>query len=169
MSHAAWVPFQLRRSSDSWKATSYTSTTETVHGVARLGPDRLVVQWRLSRQIQRMGSLSVDTSEEVEPVREVTVPLEKIADAVVRPPRWWRFWTGPQLVLTATDLTAFEEVARAGGLSLEHPGELVLRVRRRDRLAAEELAAEVSLALVRLDDGDAGRPDRMISEGPHAP
>lgn len=139
-----------------------------MHGVVRLEPDRLVVQWRLARQIQRMGAVSMDTSEEVEPVREVAVPLEKVSGALVRSRRWWRFWTGPRLVLTATDLTAFEEVARAGGLVLDHPGELVLHVRRDDVLCAEELAADLSLTLARLDDDDAGRRGRLAPESARA-
>jgi hypothetical protein len=38
-------------------------------------------------------------------------------------------------------------VAGEGGLRLKHPAELVLRVRRSDRLLAEEFAAELTLAV----------------------
>jgi hypothetical protein len=59
------------------------------------------------------------------------------------------------MVLTATNLTAFEEVAGHSGLQLDHPAELVLRLRRSDRLAAEEFSAELALAIAEhgLSDG----------------
>lgn len=41
-------------------------------------------------------------------------------------------------MLTGADLRAFVEIAGEGGLRLDHPAELVLRVRRSDSLAARE-------------------------------
>jgi hypothetical protein len=83
---------------------------------------------------------------ELEPVREVVVPLRAIAGAAVRW-RWWEWPPGPRLLLVAADLRAFEEVAGAAGLRLDHPAELVLRVRQSDSLAAREFAGELALAL----------------------
>lgn len=155
--HAA-VPFNLRRSKDVFSATTITSTTEVVHGLVTLDGERLVLQWRLSRQTEHMGGASYHTEKEVEAVREISLPLSAMSGATVRW-RWWEPWS-PKLVLRAADLRAFEAVAGEGGLKLEHPAEIVLRLRRTDLLAAEEFAAELALALAEraLDEGGPGAP-----------
>jgi hypothetical protein len=144
MPHSAAVPFVLRRSNDVVGALTITSTTETVHGLLRLDGDRLVVQWRVARSTDHVG-MEIRTDRQVEPVREVVVPLNAVAGAAVR----WRWWwpPGPYLVLTAADLRAFEAVAGAAGLSLDHPAELALRLRGADRTLGAEFAAELELAI----------------------
>ena len=143
MPHSAAVPFVLRRSNDVVGALTITSTTETVHGLLRLDDDRLVIQWRVARSTDHVG-MEIRTDKQVEPVREVVVPLSAVAGAAVR----WRWWPpGPYLVLTAADLRAFEAVAGAAGLSLDHPAELALRLRGADRALGAEFAAELELAI----------------------
>ena len=105
----------------------------------------MIAQWRLARKIEHIGS-EIRTDQDLEAVREVVVPLEAVAGAAVRP-RFLGVLRGPVLVLTAADLRAFEEIAGEGGLRLGHPAELVVGVRRSDRILAEEFAAEVALAL----------------------
>jgi hypothetical protein len=144
MPHSAALPFSLRRSHDVI-GEEITSTTETVHGLLRLDGERLVIQWRLLRATDRVGR-EIRTDRELEPVREVVIPLTGLAGAAVRV-RWWRWPRGPQLVLTAADLLAFESVAGEAGLSLAHPAELVLQLRRADRAAAAEFVGELELAL----------------------
>jgi hypothetical protein len=134
-----------------------TTTTERVHGLLRLDGEELVIQWRLTRKTQTLGS-EIRTEEEMEPVREIVLPLRAIAGARVRRP-WWLFGAGLRLVLTASDLQAFDELAGEGGLKLAHPAEVVLRVRRRDALAAEEFTAEVVLALAELSLPEAKSPE----------
>jgi len=177
MTRFATLPFRLRRSDEVAGEEEYTSTTETVHGLLRLEGDRLVIQWRLARETERMGS-EYRTDKEVEPVREVVVPLQGVAGAVVRR-RWWEALTGPRIVLTAADLRAFEAVTGEAGLRLDHPAELTLRLRRRDQAVArleERLLSGTRPALPErgdspaeagaLDVSDAGRlrppvdPDR---------
>jgi hypothetical protein len=138
------LPFVLRRSSDVVAAREITSTVETVHGLLRMDGERLVVQWRVARSTDRYGK-EIRTDREVEPVREAVVPLAAIAGAAVRW-RWSRWPPGPHLVLTAADLRAFEEVAGAAGLRLDHPAELWLPLRRADGAAAAEFAGDVALA-----------------------
>ena len=160
MPHSA-LPFTLKRSRDVLGAASMTTTTETVHGLLLLDGERLVIQWRLGRKIEHLGK-EIRTDEEFEAVRQVVIPLDSIAGASVRR-RWWYLWSGPRLILTATDLQAFEEVAGEGGLRLAHPAELVLRLRRSDRLVAEEFSAELALAVAELA---AGRDlDRSLPSG----
>lgn len=149
MTSLAAVPFTLKRSTDMWTSGGeYESTTQTAHGLVRLESDRLVLQWRIAVQTQLMDGAGYETREEIEPVQEMVIPLTSVAGAVVPRQRWWRF-VGPRLVLTATDLLAFEKIAGQQGLKLKHPAKLVLRIRRADRLIAEEFAAELALTLAR--------------------
>ena len=146
MPRFATLPFTLRRSKDSFTASSMTTTTETVHGLLRMEGDELTVQWRLARKTDYLGAAAQHTDEEFEAVREATIPLSAMAGAIVRRP-WWRFWSGPRIVLMASDLRALEAVTGEDGLRLAHPAKLVLTVRRSDALVAAEFAAELELAI----------------------
>ena len=143
MPHSAAVPFLLQRRHDV-VGVAITTTRETVHGLLRLDGDKLYVQWRIARSTDHVG-MTIRSDKEIEPVREVVIPLTAIAGAAVK---WnWRWPPGPRLVLTAADLRAFEEVAGAAGLSLDHPAELELRLRRSDRAPGVEFAGELELAI----------------------
>ncbi len=98
-----------------------------------------------------MGS-EMRADQEVQPVLQIVVLLSGVSGAIVRR-RWrWLDWlTGPRLVLTASDLGAFEELAGRDGLSLDHPAEFVLRLRRSDALAGRESGAELALAKAQYD------------------
>jgi hypothetical protein len=150
------VPFHLSRSDDVISGMGVTTTTEVIHGLLRLDAGRLVIQWRLSRSTEHVGSMSAHVDRELEAVQEVTLPLSAVAGAVVRRPRW-AFWAGPTLVLRAADLRAFEEVTGEAGLKLAHPAEIVLRLRRADLLAGEEFSAELALALAERALGESRR------------
>ena len=167
MPRMAAVPFTIRRSKDEFSATSLSSTTETVHGLLRLDGDHIVIQWRLDRKIESYSSVSIKTDEDMEPVREVVIPLGAVASAFVRR-RWWEFWRGPQMVLTAADLQAFDEVAGDGGLRLGHPAEMVVGLRRADRMLAEEFTAELTLAVAELAAAET-HSSRRLKDGPHEP
>jgi hypothetical protein len=111
MARSATLPFFFKRGRDAISGLSVITTRETVHGLLRLEGGHLTIQWRL------------------------VVSLSRIAGATVRGGGWtWPL--GLRLVLTAADLTALEGLAGKDGLSLDHPAELVVRLRRSDRLAA---------------------------------
>lgn len=152
------LPFTLRRGHDAFTASTVTTTVETVHGLLVLEGDRLVVQWRRSVKTDHMGAAAIHSDEEVGAVRERVVPLAGVAGAEVRRHRWAP-WTAPVLVLRAADLAAFDEIAGAEGLRLDHPAELILGLRRRDVLLAEEFSAELTLALA----------GRALGSGPERP
>ena len=158
----AALPFRLKRKQEVLGSSSITSTKEVVHGLLRLDGNELTIQWRLTRKTEHVGK-EIRTDEEFGDVYHVTLPLQSIASAAVGQ-RWWEFGLGPRLVLTAADLKAFEEVAGGEGLRLSHPAELVFRLRRRDRLAGEEFAAEMALALVELEAGPTGRRELQAHE-----
>lgn len=164
MPRSATLPFVIERGSDAFSGGGMTSTRETVHGLLRLEADRLTIQWRVGRKTEHLGSAEMRTDEEVEPVRELVVPLEGVAGATVRR-RWWDWLRGPRLVLRAADLSAFEGMAGAAGLSLDHPAELVLRLRRSDRLAAEEFSAELALAIAEHRLPETGEAPRLEGGG----
>ena len=145
MAHYAALPFTLRRSKDVIGAGEITSTQETVHGLLRLDGERLLIQWRTSRAIDRVGT-EIRTDNELEPVRELRLPLSALAGAEVRWSRLpWR--RGGQLLLTAADLLAFDELAGKDGLQLKHPAQFEIRIGRESRFAALEFASELELAL----------------------
>jgi hypothetical protein len=142
----AALPFTLEGNEQVVGVSELTSTKETVHGLLRLDGNRFVIQRRLTVITEHL----METEEEHEDLESVVLPLDNIAGAAVRR-RWWEFGFGLRLVLTATDLLAFEQLAGEEGLHLSHPAELVFRLRRRDRLAAEEFVAKMTLALAELN------------------
>jgi len=163
MFRTATVPFTLRRTKDEFSATSFSSTREDVHGLLRLEGDQVIVQWRLARTTESYSTTAIKTDEDMEPVREVVIPLQAVATAFVRR-RWWEFWKGPQMVLTAADLRAFDHVVGDGGLRLGHPAEMVVDLRRKDQMLAEEFTAELTLAVAELASGQT-REERRLEEG----
>jgi hypothetical protein len=161
VTRSAALPFTLHRSEDVIGKKELTSTREIVHGLLRLDGERLLIQWRTSRSTDRVGQ-EIRTERALEPVREIELPLSALASAKVR---WsWREWPpGPYLVLTAVDLRAFESVAGEGGLKLNHPAELAIRLRGEARTAVREFAGELELALADLALAAAQGPDRLTS------
>lgn len=160
MAHTAALPFHLRRSRDVVGAGEMTSTTERIHGLLHLDGDRLIIQWRVTRKTQTVGA-EIRTDEEMEPVKEVVVPTRAVAGASLRRP-WWSLGLALRLVLTATDLQAFDTLAGEAGLKLDHPAELVLRLRRRDALAAQEFTAEMAMAVAERALGSGQDPKGHI-------
>lgn len=139
------LPFVLERSSDEVAPGVYRSTTETARGLLRLEPDRLVIQWRTHRETAEMGS-GCSQREEVEPVRELSIPVEQLdrAEFVHR-----RRWLGgaPRVILLANDLRAFDGVAGRDGLDLAHPSRLELPIARADAATGREFVAELAMAI----------------------
>jgi len=153
----AALPFFLKRSNDEFSGTGMTSTRETVHGLLRLEESKLVIQWRAARRIDVLDS-EMRTEREFDAVQHIEIPLSGLAGATVRQ-RWWHWFTGPRIVLSASHLAAFEAIAGEAGLGLDHPAVLVLRLRRADRLVAEEFSAELALAIA----------ERTLPEGARIP
>jgi hypothetical protein len=138
-------PFTLRSDDSVVGSALITNTEETTHGLLRYGEDGLRVQWRSSRATQHMGD-EIRTDREIDPVQEVHVAPSALAGAAVR---WlWNRWPpGLYLVLTGADFRAFEGLAGVSGLKLDHPAQLVVPIRRGQRLPAREFAVEIELAL----------------------
>lgn len=159
------VPFLLRRQNEVFSLMEMTTTKETFHGVLRIEEDTLVVQWSTARETQKVGFV-MKTDRALDPVREVRIPLAGLAGADIG---WqWRQWPpGPALVLRAADLRAFEGLAGGAGLVLEHPAELTLGIRRRDRALAREFAAELEMHLADQALRAAERRDRVATGNEH--
>jgi hypothetical protein len=159
----AALPFFIKRSEDEYSAMSVTTTSEVAHGLLRLDGERLVIQWRLARKTEHVG-MQIRTDQEVESVQEVVVPLDAVAGATVRSGLLAWLTGGPRIVLTAADLRAFDVLAGEEGLRLDHPAKISLRLKRADRLAAEEFAAELALAVAEAALGE-GRAEARLEEG----
>lgn len=164
MTRTSALAFTVTRSDDVIEGSSFRTTTEKLHGLLRLADGALVVQWRLARTTEVAGT-RFSSEEELEAVREATVPLAAIAGAAVRQP-WPRWLRRPRLEITAADLRAFESLTGAGGLERVHPARLQLVLQRADRLAAEEFAADLMLAIAErgLGAGDHGVGARALRE-----
>lgn len=145
MRHSSAFPFTFRRKKDVITSSEITSTSETVHGLLHLEGDTVIIQWRTARKTDRVGQ-EISTERELEPVRELALPLSALADAEVRW-SWLRWRPVRYLVLTGADLRAFEELAGTDGLQLDHPAELAIRIDRLGQANAMEFASEVRLAL----------------------
>lgn len=145
MPRIAALPFQLSAEHQVISGGTVTTTEERRNGVLRLDNDAIVVQWRVEREIQRIGP-EIRTDTELAGIREVTVPVNALGHARVqtRGRWWWRKW---EIVLTARDLQAFDALAREDGFAFVHPSELVLPLRKGTLDAAQEFASEVELAV----------------------
>lgn len=145
---SAALPFVIHREHGVIKGSEILSTRDALHGLLRLAGDRLVVQWRTSREVSRVGR-EISTDRSLAPLREIHIPLTGIASARTR---WtWRsWWPRTALTIVAADLRVFDPLAgdaEVPGLVLEHPGELVLEVRRTDRELARNFVSELRLAV----------------------
>lgn len=154
MLHTAALPFVLRREHGvisgrhGFGGQEITSTRDHIHGLLYLNGEELVIQWRTSREVSRVGR-EIRTDRELTTLREVALPLAALAGAGVRRV-WSRWWFAEALVLTAADLRAFDALTGEGdlpGLLLEHPAEVVLEVRRADGHAVREFVSQLRLAL----------------------
>ncbi|MCL4867132.1 MAG: hypothetical protein KJZ47_14655 [Gemmatimonadales bacterium] len=141
----AALPFTIKRSDDAFGSEGIVSITETIHGLLRLSGDTLHVEWRLHRSTDRYGA-ETRTDREVEPVRQVAIPLAQLTGVEVRRP-WWSLRGGTRMVITAASLEAFSALAGADGLTLPHPAHLELRLHRKDRAAGLHFAADLQMAL----------------------
>ena len=148
MPHSAALPFVIHREHGVVAGTEVTSTRDHLYGLLRLDGDRVVIQWRTSREVSRVGK-EIRTDIELAPVREVELPLAALAGA--RTKRIWRnWWLRDALVLNASDLRAFDELTSdqySPGLVLEHPAEVVLETRKSDRPLVREFIGELRLAI----------------------
>lgn len=156
----ATLPFRLSARHQVVLGGTVTTTDERRHGVLRLERETLVVQWRVEREVQRIGP-GVRTDMERDGLRDVAVPVRMLGDVRVsaRGRWWWRRW---ELVLTARDLVAFDGLAGADGFAFDHPATLVLPVLTSNVELAQEFASEVALAIAELAMADAEGPPALL-------
>ncbi|MBX7118106.1 MAG: hypothetical protein K1X31_03805 [Gemmatimonadaceae bacterium] len=153
------LPFQLTDADERIGADGITTTEEHRHGVLRLEDAALVVQWRVEREVHRVG-IEMRSDRAADGMREVSVPVRLLGHARLQGSGWW-MWREWALVIIARDLAAFDPLAGPDGFRFVHPAELVLPVRKADRAAAEEFASELELAiaegaLAALEEGPGG-------------
>ncbi len=131
------VPFTLAPCTEQLAGGSEMHVVETsVVGVASLDEQALRLQFRTIEKFQRYRSGRLEQGTVESDVRELLIPLPGLR-AVRVAGLWWR----PRLEIAAADLRALEGFPRAA------TGEVSLRIRRRDRTDARELASDVEYAL----------------------
>lgn len=113
---------------------SMTSMVEKeVRGLMELTDDGLVLQFQEARTETSLSGLSVTA--EASDVTELRVALDRLASAHIR--GWW----GRTVTLVSNDLTLFAGLPGAPG------DRIVLKFRRRDRVAAQDLVTRLQFAL----------------------
>ena len=131
------VPFTLApRSEQLAGGTEMHIVKTSVVGVASLDGQALRLQFRIIEEFQRFRSGRLEQGTNESDVRELLIPLGALR-AVRVAGSWWR----PRLEIAAADLRALEGFPGAA------TGEVSLRIRRRDRIDARELASDVEYAL----------------------
>ncbi len=153
------LPFQVTIDHEVIGGGGITTTEERRHGVLRLERDTLVVQWRVEREVHRVGP-EIRSNVERAGMREATIALHALSDARVREHGRWR-WKRWDFALIAADLAAFDRLASDDGFAFEHPAELVLPLRRQDLELAHEFASELKLTLAERALVDAERASAL--------
>ena len=82
MLHSASLPFVIRREHGVVGTHEITSTREELHGLLRLDGDRLLIQWRSTREVSRVGR-EIRTDRDLAPIRDVALPLTGIALSLI--------------------------------------------------------------------------------------
>lgn len=128
------LPFTLRAASESeMTGTDVAWDAYRFHGVARIEGGELVLEWGGEIERATMAGASVSTTFDPVPTRRIRVPGSRLGVAELRG-GWWR----PRLEVVVADLDALS------ALPGSRQGRAVLRVARRDRTLALELAAAIA-------------------------
>lgn len=131
------VPFTLAPLTEQLVSGSEMHIVKTsVVGVASLDGGVLRLQFRTIEEFQRYRDSEAEQGTTESDVRELLIPVRALRTVRVVG-SWWR----PRLEIAAADLRAFDGFPRAA------TGEVSLRIRRRDRTDARELASDVEYAL----------------------
>ncbi len=157
----AALPFVLTRTEQVFGA-EYRVIEETLQGLLVLQGEQLTVQWRREQQTNRYGE-EIRSDRAIDAVRTTAVPLTALTSARLDE-RWWRRQSS--LVITASDLAAFDGVAGADGLQLDHPGELRVPVARAAREQARSFVNELEYALAEVAMRRAEADDVRVSPQP---
>ncbi len=133
----ASVPFTLAPEQRQLVSGSESQIVKTqVVGVATLDDDALRLQFRVIEGFWRYRGGQVEDGIEESGVHELSVPFRSLRAVRVAGFAWW-----PRLEIAVADMRALEGFPRAA------TGEVSLRIRRRDRTDARELASQVEYVL----------------------
>ena len=133
----ASVPFTLPRVQRQLLSGAESHIVKTqVVGVVTLDDDALRLQYRVLEHSWRYRGGRMEEGTTESEVQELVIPIRSLRAVRVAGFTWW-----PRLEIAAADLRALEGFPRAG------TGEVSLRIRRRDRTDARELASHVEYAL----------------------
>lgn len=129
------VPFTLKApGKDEYGPSMYRSVTWRFHGIAKLDGNQLILEFAGEKLVDQVKGAEVKSWSETVEVRQVVLPVGKVGRIEVKG------WLRVRIELWATDLGLLDSVPGA------NQGRITLRIARRDRLEAQELAATVRLA-----------------------
>lgn len=128
--------------------STYTSLQERLDGLLVLKGADLCIEWRTVVDVQQYG-LQSKTGQQVKPHQEIRIPLTEIADARIKR-TWYKLPTGYAIVVLAQHLQAFAALSENHGLPgfvLQHPAEITLHLRRKDRELAFSFVSALRAAI----------------------
>ncbi len=133
------LPFRLPAPGlDDVSGTAVVSVTVKVEGLAHWTGEVLVLEWAETHHVDEVSLQKVRSDVVVHPSLTVDVPPAVLASVEVTG-GWWR----PRLELRGRYLDLFVNIPGS------RPGRLPLRIARRDRDLARQLAAELNHAIER--------------------
>jgi hypothetical protein len=145
------VPFRLRLPKEMTVDGNHVVSKEFhVRGIARLEPERLVLEWSGTVDVADVRGGSVRALRESLPTQRVAVGLRRISRLQLRG-RWWR----PRIELSTLDLAVLDPIP--GAL----PGSVTLALSRGEWRAAEELVASVQLEMADAALREAEQPREL--------
>ncbi len=152
MPRAEPLPFRLSvPGRDTIDADGARSVSYRLEGFLHIVDSILTVEWTGTESTQQVSFTSVTDHVDPLPVEWLEIPVDWITEVRLRG-GWWR----PRLELRARRLDAFE------GIPSARAGSITLRIRRRDRELAGQIAVAIDCA--RADIAVAAGEDRLPLE-----
>lgn len=131
------LPFSLKVPGvDAFAGLTISSTTYKFHGLLRFEGSVVHLEWAGRAEVEEVTGIDVDTRTVPLPPEALEVDVRELRRVEYRG-GWWR----PRLELACHDLRALRVVPG------EEAGELHLHVARRDRAAAQAMAAALNAAM----------------------
>ena len=135
-SHMDPLPFRFRvPGKDTVGLIGFESVSYKVEGLLHLSDHLVTLEWSGTQTIEQFTFEKVGTDVDDYPHDWLELPVTMISDARAMGGWWW-----PRFELRARRLDAFDTVPTARGATLS------LRIRRRDRTRAREMAVAIELA-----------------------
>lgn len=142
------LPFVFSRLTNTMETNNVVYTRENVQGLLRIEGKQLHVQWRMTRSVDHYG-VQVSSDSEQYPLREHAIPISKLSEVRVRR-SMFQIPFRRVLIIVSSDMQAFDPLTGDGdlpGLTLAHPAELKIQVRRQDYKLMDDFASHLKAVI----------------------